>query len=104
MAQVNRSNPRHKLTRREWLQKTSTAGLYLALAELGMPALLAARPAAHGARFIPQSQFSLLLGSSKSRNRDGSRSCQRPQSLQFGAQQHRGDRFWPDRPMHWGQT
>ena len=58
MAQVNRSNPRHKLTRREWLQKTSTAGLYLALAELGMPALLAARPAAQASRFIPQSPFS----------------------------------------------
>ena len=58
MAQVNRSNPRHKSTRREWLQKTSTAGLYLALAELGMPALQAARAAAQASRFIQQSPFS----------------------------------------------
>ena len=54
MAPVNRGNPRHKLTRREWLQKASTGGLYLALAELSMPAL----PAAQAPRFIQQSPFS----------------------------------------------
>src|SRR6201998_2545622 len=54
VAPVNPGNPRHKLTRREWLQKASTGGLYLALAELSMPAL----PAAQAPRFIQQSPFS----------------------------------------------
>src|SRR5579862_5652231 len=61
MTQVNRRNPRKRLSRREWLRKASAGSLCLAFAELGMPRLWAARPAAQaaqGSKLLQQSPFS----------------------------------------------
>src|SRR5487761_432011 len=58
MTQVNRSNPSNRVSRREWLQKVSAGSLYLAFAELALPRLCAAGPAAQGPRFVQQSPFS----------------------------------------------
>src|SRR5260370_1326729 len=59
ITQVNRSNPKNRLSRREWLRKVSAGGIYLALAEqLGMPRLGAGKPAAQGSRLLQQSPFS----------------------------------------------
>src|SRR5438067_7627098 len=58
MAPVNRRNPKNRLSRREWLQKVSAGSLCMAFAELGMPGLWTAQPAAQGSRLLQQNPFS----------------------------------------------
>ena len=58
MTQVNRRNPKNRLSRREWLQKVSAGSLCLAFAELDGPGLWAAKPTPQRSRLLQQNPFS----------------------------------------------